>query len=324
MTDRASDAGYAPNALVLDPARFNLVESSVSSPFGTIVARSHRTSRSTRATLFLHGAAGSWTTWTPLLQAAEAESISIPNPVLLDLPGWGDGILTAEGESDPIDAISSLVKASAEALGYTEWDLVGHSMGGFIALHMAALWPECVLSVASISATSWSAIDATEHPVRSFLRLPGLVMLWRLMQALARIGPFGMRVARGLDAMRLLRAVVFPLFRYPGRIPRSVITALAFEVRPRSFAAAIERARGYDPTARWATIDAPVRAIRGDHDLFARASDLELLGDVLPASYRETLENCGHFANVERPREVLAAFGYTADPARRRSLQEEP
>jgi len=53
-----------------------------------------------------------------------------------------------------------------------------------------------------------------------------------------------------------------------------------------------------------------VRAVRGDHDIFARASDLDLLGDILPASHRETIADCGHFANVERPYEVLVAFGY--------------
>jgi pimeloyl-ACP methyl ester carboxylesterase len=317
MSDRASDPDYAPNPLTTDATRFDLTESRVASNFGTIVARSHRTGRSRRATLFLHGAAGSWTTWTPLLETAKAESISIANPVLFDLPGWGDAILSAEGESDPIDAICSLVKASAEALGYTEWDLVGHSMGGFIALHMAATWPECVLSVAVISATSWSVIDATEHPVRHFWRLPGFVMLWRIMQGLAAIGPAGLRIARALDAVHLLRAAVFPLFRHPGRVPRSVITALAFEVRPRSFAAAVQLARGYDPTTRWATIDCPVRAVRGDSDIFATIDDLERLGRLLPNSHQETIADCGHFANVERPHEVLAAFGYSTGSRRR-------
>ena len=311
MTSPASDPTYAPLPLTLDGARFGLIESTVSSPFGTIAARSVRTTRSRRATIFLHGAAGSWTTWTPMLEIADAESMSIPNPVLLDLPGWGDGILTAAGEDDPIDAISSLIKASAEALGYTEWDLIGHSMGGFIALHMAALWPECVLSVATISATSWSVIEATEHPVRALRRLPGFVLLWRIMQLLARLDGMGRRVATGLDAVHLLRAAVFPLFRHPRLIPRSVITALGVEVRPRSFTAAVELARDYNPTVRWAGIDCPVRAIRGDHDIFAWPGDLDLLGEVLPDSYRETIPDCGHFANIERPLEVLTAFGYT-------------
>jgi pimeloyl-ACP methyl ester carboxylesterase len=302
---------------VTDASRFELTESRVTSDVGTIVARSHRTARSRRATIFLHGAAGSWTTWTPLLQAAEAQSISIDNPVLLDLPGWGDGVLTVEGERNPIDAISSLVKESAEALGYTEWDLVGHSMGGFIALDMAAKWPECVLSVAVVSATSWSVIDATEHPVAHFWRLPGFVSLWRVMQGLALLGPTGLRVARALDAVHLLRVAVAPLFRHPSRIPRSVIAALGTEVRPRSFAAAVQLARGYDASTRWTTIDCPVRAVRGDHDIFATQRDLELLASTIAGATVETITDCGHFANVERPHKVLAAFGYAARPSGR-------
>ena len=314
----APSAGYAPNPLNADAASFDLVESTVSSPFGTIVARSRRSGRSPRATVFLHGAAGSWTTWTPLLDAAQSAAIPIANPVLLDLPGWGDGILTAEGEDHPIDAICSLVRASVEALGFTEWDLVGHSMGGFLALHMAAIWPECVLSVATISATSWSVIDATEHPARHFWRLPGFVLLWRLMQALSHLGAFGANAANGLNALHLLRAAVAPLFRHPSRIPRSVITALGREVRPRSFAAAVRLARGYDASAHWQTIDCPVRAVQGDRDVFARDSDLQRLGELLPASYRETVADCGHFANIERPHEVLAAFGYSSGLGARR------
>jgi pimeloyl-ACP methyl ester carboxylesterase len=166
--------------------------------------------------------------------------------------------------------------------------------------------------VATVSATSWSVIDATEHPVRHFGRLPGFVMLWRVMQALSHLGGFGFAAARALDAAHLLRAATFPLFRHPFRIPRSVISALAAEVRPRSFSAAVQLARGYDPSVRWAGIDCPVSAVRGDRDIFARASDLDLLGDILPASRRETIDDCGHFANIERPAQVLAAFGYLA------------
>jgi pimeloyl-ACP methyl ester carboxylesterase len=285
MTRTTSPPGYAPLPLVPDPDRFGLTESRIDSVAGTIVARSRRTGRSGRATLFLHGAAGSWTTWTPLLATAEAESVPIANPVLFDLPGWGDGVLTDEGARDTLDAISLLVRESAEALGFTEWDLVGHSMGGFVALHMATLWPECVLSVGVISATSWSVIDATEHPVRNFGRAPGFVLLWRLMQFLAALGTSGRRIPRALDRLHVLRAAVSPLFRHPTRIPRSVIHALAVEVRPRSFAAAARLARGYDASGRWAKIECPVRAVRGNDDIFASARDLDLLDTTLPNSH---------------------------------------
>ncbi len=301
---------YAPYPLVADDARFGFARSSVSSDFGTAVIHSKKTSRSRRATIFLHGAAGSWTTWTPLLESAEAANLTIGNPILLDLPGWGEGTLTASGEQAAIEAVSSLVKESAESLGYTEWDIIGHSMGGFIALHMAATWPECVTSVSTVSATSWSVIDAVAHPVSHFWRLPGFILLWRGMQAMAAFGRPGARLARGLGAIGLLRPTVAPLFRHPFRVPASVISALGREVRPRAFATAARILKGYDADATWARIECPVRAVQGDRDVFARPEDLDRLGRVLPDSHREVIADCGHFALVERPQTVLAAFGY--------------
>jgi pimeloyl-ACP methyl ester carboxylesterase len=309
-----ADADYAPYPLSVDEVALGLTQSRVSSAFGTAVARSRKTNRNRRATIFLHGAAGSWTTWTPLLAAADAGTLSIPNPVLVDLPGWGDATLSAEGETSMIEALAGLVRTSAEALGYTEWDLVGHSMGGFIALHMAAIWPECVLSVATVSASSWAILDASGHPVRHFWRLPGFVMLWRTMQAMSRVGRFGAGLASALARLHLLRAAVAPLFRYPRQIPASVIRALGTEIRPRAFSLAVGMGVDYDASAAWAKIECPVRAVKGDRDVFSRQVDFTRLGDILPASHRETIEACGHFAHIERPNEVLAALGYRAAP----------
>jgi pimeloyl-ACP methyl ester carboxylesterase len=232
----------------------------------------------------------------------------------MDLPGWGDGLLSATGESSMLDTLASLVRAAAEELGYTEWDLVGHSMGGFVALHMASIWPECVLSVATVSASSWAILDASDHPVWHFWRLPGFVMLWRTMQAMSRLGRPGAGLAATLARVHLLRAVVAPLFRHPRRVPASVISALGTEVRPRAFSLAVGMGRDYDASKRWAKIECPVRAVKGDRDVFSRPVDFDRLGDILPGSHRQTIDECGHFGHIERPLEVLAALGYRAQP----------
>jgi pimeloyl-ACP methyl ester carboxylesterase len=314
---RIGNDGYAPYPLTADAAALGLTETTVSSSLGTAVARSRKTTRSRRATIFLHGAAGSWTTWTPLLRAADEAKLAIANPILIDLPGWGDATLTREGERRMLETLSSLVKASAEDLGYTEWDIVGHSMGGFVALHMASIWPECVLSVGSISGTTWTLMDAAQHPVRHFWRLPGFVMLWRSMQGMAHTGSVGAGLARGLDRIHALRGAMAPLFRHPRRIPASVISALGLEVRPRSFSAAVRMGSGYDASGRWAEIDCAVVALAGDRDIFSRPADMVELGATLPDSRREVIADCGHFAHIERPNEVLSALGY-ARPARER------
>jgi pimeloyl-ACP methyl ester carboxylesterase len=301
---------YSPHGLVTDPAAVGLVTTTVTSPLGSCVARHVPRRTSTRATIFLHGAAGSWTTWTPLLQTARELGIDLGHIVLLDLPGWGDATLTSDRADRTVLAVCTLVKDMAEELGYTEWDLVGHSLGGFIALHMASIWPQSVLSVGLVSGTTFSTIRSVEHPVRSFSELPGFTMLWRVMQFLAAIGPAGPALVRGFDAVGLLHPATFPLFRHWTKVPRSQVLALAEEVRPRSFAAAAEVTRRYDATGMWSAIECPVRAMKGDRDVFVTQGDLDELGRLLPSSVRTVIDDCGHFGAVERPMQVLVALGF--------------
>lgn len=303
---------YAPYPLEPDAATLGLVATTVTGELGSTVAR-HRPVRSgQRATVFLHGAAGSWTTWTPLLRAAREAGIPIAEPVLFDLPGWGDGVIVERDDRRTIDTVCELVKDALLELGYTQWDLVGHSMGGFIAMHMAATWPSSVSSVATVSCTSWSVIASVGHPVRDFGLLPAFTALWQVMRLLSALGRAGRAIVRGMGHAHLLRAAVLPLFRHGMRVDDTVIDSLSREVRPRSFAAAAEIARGYEADRLWSAIRCPVRATKGDRDVFVRDDDLVRLRRILPDAATAVIADCGHFGNVERPAEVLAALGFGA------------
>ena len=294
---------YAPHPLVADPAAFDLVSTRVRNDLGSTVARHRAIREGTRATVFLHGAAGSWTTWTPVLLAARDAGVALHEPVLLDLPGWGEGELA--DTSRTIEAVCELVRATMLELGYTEWDVVGHSLGGFVALHMAVLWPSSVSSVAMVSGTTWSVIESVGHPFARFSTLPGFVSLWRVMQALAGLDRVGRALVHGMDAAHLLRPAVLPLFRHPFRVPGTVIDALAREIRPRSFTAAAAIAKGYPADTLWASIGCPVAALKGDRDVFVRDDDLTRLTALLPHARTVIVADCGHFANIERPEAVL-------------------
>ena len=301
---------YAPYELVLDARELGLAETTVTSELGSCVARHRPLRGSARATVFLHGASGAWTTWTPLLAAARAGDIDLPEPVLLDLPGWGDAHLADGGGAITVLAICSLVKAMLDKLGYTEWDLVGHSLGGFVALHMASIWPAPVASVRTISGTTFSVIRSVDHPARFFTEVPGFTMLWGVMRFLTRLGPAGPWLVRTLGATAVLRLVFAPLFRHGRRIPLSLVRATARDLRPRSFARAAEVAHHYDAATEWRGIRCPVFAVKGDRDVFVTAGDFVELAAVLPGSRRTVIADCGHFGIVERPSEVLAALGY--------------
>ncbi|MCT9869829.1 alpha/beta fold hydrolase [Paenarthrobacter aurescens] len=247
------------------------------------------------ADVFLHGAAGSWTTFQPLLSGAHER-----DRVLLDLPGWGDSTEGARLGSATVEAMAGAVVEVLNSLGYRSWNLVGHSMGGAIALHIAADWPERTLSVAAISATTFGVAGSTRQPSHGLTKLPwfvGMLLLMRFTALLGNAGRALIRLAGNTPFMRLLLA---PLFAEPAAIPAHVIRGLARDGRPASFCAAARAVSQYD-FARWHSISCPVIAVRGDNDAFTPQSDLDQLASLGPHIRTMTVPRCGHFAIVEQP-----------------------
>ncbi|WP_166789675.1 alpha/beta fold hydrolase [Cryobacterium fucosi] len=267
---------------------------------GTIVVRHGRRTASDTAMILLHGAAGSWTTWTPLLQAARAGT-GFTDLIIPDLPGWGDSSLETDAGAPSIEATAGLVAEIAEALGYRRWQVLGHSMGGFIALELAASFVPQTESVGLVSATTYSVIDSVRHPVSRLGTLPAYTALLGMMRVLARFERAGTSLVRAFDRLRVLRPLTAPLFARVAAMHPSVISALATEVRPGRFAAASALAGRYDADAAWSRIRCPVRATRGDSDVFVANADTARLRRVIRDFTLHTLPGTGHFGHIESP-----------------------
>ena len=308
-------AGYAPLDIERDTlaaeARFGLVGTRVEASWGSAFARHPPTRAGEIATVMLHGASGSATGWTPLLETARRHGCPILEPVLIDLPGWGDGHLTASATGVTADQISDLVRAVIDQLGYRKCRLVGHSMGGLIALHLASVAPELVTRVGVVSPTSFAIIRSVEHPVREFRSVPAFTMLWRVMAALRVLGGTGRALVRGAGALGLMRVVFAPLFAHGFRMPASVVLATVDGIDPHAFLTAAEVVRGYDARALWSKISCPVDAVAGDRDVFVGADDLAELQRTIPQALVTVVPECGHFGLVEWPLRVLTGLGFT-------------
>ncbi len=301
----ATVLGYSPFALDADARHFGLTTSSMRLKGGTVMVRHGRRTASTTATILLHGAAGSWTTWTPLLQAADATARDLTDLIIPDLPGWGDSPLPTDRALQGVESMAELVADLARSLGYERWNVVGHSMGGFIALALAASETRATASVGLVSATSFSIQDSVRHPVRRFSVLPAFSALFQTMRMLQLTGQLGRGLVRALTRLDLLRTLVAPLFRYGQAVDATVIAALGTEVRPAGFVLAATRAGAYDAAARWARISCPVRSVHGDRDVFVTAQDDRQLLKVVPQCVISTIAGTGHFGQIERPLEVL-------------------
>lgn len=80
--------------------------------------------------VFLHGFLESNTMWKNLVPQLDGLKA-----VCIELPGHGKSALLEETLS--LKNITQAVKSTIESLGLKEFSVIGHSMGGYVALHLA-------------------------------------------------------------------------------------------------------------------------------------------------------------------------------------------
>ncbi|SFN82527.1 alpha/beta fold hydrolase [Mycetocola miduiensis] len=297
--DSQSDRATAGIRRVVVPTALGDVVAHVD-PYGAALSET--------ATLLLHGAAGSWTTWLPLIRASHKAGTPLRNVVALDLPGWGEsGSISADATvEDLADAVAHVTRT----LGYARWDIFGHSLGGHVGLTIAARHPEHTASVTAISATGPGALSVLRHPIRNFGVLPALAGMLGAMRLLSALGAGGTALVRALHRVRLLGLLSDPLFAHRRSLDSSVIDSLAAEIRPTSFARGAAAAARYNET-QWASIRCPVIFVRGDHDVFVSSADDAWFRSVIPHASQQVSPNTGHFAHIESLQGLHSARGGT-------------
>jgi pimeloyl-ACP methyl ester carboxylesterase len=256
-------------------------------------------------TLFLHGVGGTWAVWTPLLEVAATLGLDLGDVLLVDLPGFGasenrHGHLGAE-------AIGPLLRGLARDLGWSEIRLVGHSMGGFLALDMASRRPPDISSVYVVSGAYFSIVDTVQRPLRSLVTSPSSALAYGQLVALAKAGAAGTVLLEALDRSRLLPLFLRGLFAHPYELPRGVVSYLARSAAPASFLLAAQNADGYHAAARWRQIQVPLRATFGAGDRLVPPTDMMRLERAVPHAITACLPDVAHFGLIERP-DLVASF----------------
>ncbi|MFR9602625.1 MAG: alpha/beta hydrolase [Rikenellaceae bacterium] len=100
-----------------------------------------------KCVVLLHGYLESmlvWDSFVPLLY----KDVRV---VTLDLPGHGISIV--EGEEHSMDFLATTVVDGLKALGIERFTVVGHSMGGYVALAMCELFGDMIDGVVLLSST---------------------------------------------------------------------------------------------------------------------------------------------------------------------------
>ncbi|MBI5480605.1 MAG: alpha/beta fold hydrolase [Deltaproteobacteria bacterium] len=229
--------------------------------------------------VFLHGAGGSSVTWLGTLRSLGRTRRCLAP----DLPGHGQsGPFPGGTASVSIEAYRAFVDAYCAALDMPRAVLVGHSMGGAIAIEAALGSPNRVAGLVLIATAARLAVSAAVFDAidNHFGQFPE-------MMAMTGFSPSTPRD----QALRLSRAGL--------QAPQAVVRA------------DFEACNRWDARERIAAISAPTLVMIGEDDLLAPAKYGRFLADRIPGARVVAFPRTGHMVHLERQGEVVEALSST-------------
>ncbi len=233
--------------------------------------------------LFVHGLGGSWKNWLENMPFAGRHRRALA----LDLPGFGDSGLPA-GEIS-ITGYASLLEEMCEALGLGAVDLVGNSMGGFVAAELALRHPDRVHRLVLVDAAGISIADLRRWPAQTLMRLLAVQAGWGSGQ-------------RAMLARPRLRHLAFrSIMRHPTRMPLDLLAHQSGGPGMPGFVLAMDALLGYDFRERLGEIAAPTLIVHGEEDMLVPAADAREFERLIPDSRLVLLQDTGHVPMLERP-----------------------
>lgn len=260
---------------------------------GDLTWRVHETGSATPAVLFLHGFTGNGGYWFPVAEALRPRRCIMP-----DLPGHGATSAPLPAEAWGLDRAADALGALLDDMEVGRCDLVGYSMGGRIALHLALAASARISRLVLVGAS------------------PGLASAKERALRIASDEDLSTLLERdGIEAF-VGRWEALPLFATQNALPEAARASMR-EARigqdPRALAAAL-RAFGiggqrplHEDLGR---LDIPVLLVAGGIDS-KYCQIAEGMRERISGARVEIIEGCGHSVPLEKPgafSRILEAF----------------
>ena len=254
--------------------------------------------------LFVHGLGGSATNWTDLMALLRDRV----DGVAVDLPGFGWSPPPRDGDWSPQHSAELLAE-----LVQQQWDgapvhLFGNSMGGAVAVQLAARRPDLVRTLTLISPALPRIV-----PRRSSIHLPVVATPGLGTRLLARY--------LTIDAGRRARTTIEVCFADPSSVPASRVAEAEAEVRRRdalpyvaeafrqSLRALLATYLDASPGRPWRLaeqVTAPTLLVYGNQDRLV--DPIAAHTTAFPDRRVMLLLRCGHVAQLEAPVLVSEAW----------------
>jgi pimeloyl-ACP methyl ester carboxylesterase len=259
--------------------------------------------------VLLHGIAGCSATWDAVLpRLAARHTVVAP-----DLLGHGE---SAKPRGDySLGAYASGVRDLLAVLGHDRVTVVGHSLGGGIAMQFAYQFPEWCERLVLVGS---GGLGKEVSPLLRALSAPGAEYVFALLLNSRLHGwarSVGTTVGRlGIRGDQLMTELWNSYSRLTDvRAQRAFFHTIRSVIDP-----AGQRVSARDRL--YLAADMPTLIVWGDKDSVIPVEHAAIAHELIPGSRLEIFEGCGHFVPIEAPERfvgVLEDFLATTDPADR-------
>jgi len=228
--------------------------------------------KSDKQILFIHGLGTSSSSWVRIIPL-----LRVPTSIkCIDLPGHGFSKLSNHGNRFTFEQLYTIVRKFILRNQSSPVTLVGHSLGGWIALKIACEHPNAVERLVLIN--------------NAGIMCPGIEKLAETFNIKSLI-----------DTYRLLHRM---WFRYPSYFEpftpfvynyllRKNINQLINSIRPSDF---------LNDTLDHLTM--PVDIIWGENDILIPKESIEIMKNKIPSATLHLIKECGHVPQLEQPKRL--------------------
>ncbi|MER6115493.1 alpha/beta fold hydrolase [Streptomyces sp. NPDC001743] len=302
---RAAAAAVAPTVSAVRVAEGERLRS-VTLPGLTLTVRSRPPERAgLPPALFVHGLGGSSQNWTALMPLLQ----DVVNCEAVDLPGFGDSPPPDDGNYSVTGRARAVIRF-LDAGGRAPVHLIGNSLGGAVAIRVAAVRPDLVRTLTLISpALPEIRVQLSAAPT-ALLAVPGIVSLFA-------------RMTRDWGAEQRTRGVMALCYGDPARVSADGFRDAVAEMERR-----LALPYFWDAMARSARGIVDAYTLGGQHGLWRQAERVLAPTQLVyggrdrlvsfrmarraSAAFRDarllTLPDAGHVAMMEYPEAVAQAF----------------
>ena len=235
--------------------------------------------------ILLHGWLGSWQLWRHTIEELGKEF----KTYAIDFYGFGE---SDKGSTRfTVDNYVEMVHEFMTNLGIPKAPVIGHSMGGTVALSMAIKHPDKVVKVVCVGS------PVRGDSLNTFLKLSGNPLIASM---LFQIPPFRQAVVSMI-------AYLLSSPKYPRRVGDMIMNDFS-QVTLHSFFESIGSLRNTDLRAQLPTLQVPAMGMYGRWDMIVNPNQARTLKQSVPDAKIDWYADAGHFIMIDSPDRFVASI----------------